>query len=53
MSFAFPFSTPPNVLVMSPGRYAFMDYVKIGGPLQLLFGVVLVFALPLLFPFTG
>lgn len=52
MSLAFPFSTPPNVLVMSPGRYAFMDYVKVGGPLQVLFGVIMVFALPLLFPFA-
>lgn len=52
MSLAFPFSTPPNVLVMSPGRYTFMDYVKVGGPLQVLLGVILVFALPLLFPFT-
>lgn len=51
MSLAFPFSTPPNVLVMAPGRYEFMDYVKVGGPLQLLFGVVMVIALPLLFPF--
>ena len=52
MSLAVPFSTPPNVLVMTPGRYTFMDYVKVGGPLQLLFGVVMVFALPLLFPFA-
>jgi len=53
MSLAFPFSTPPNVLVMSPGRYTFMDYVKIGGPLQILFGLIMVCALPLLFPFTA
>ena len=52
MSLAFPFSTPPNVLVMSPGRYSFMDYVKVGGPLQILFGVIMVLVLPLLFPFA-
>lgn len=52
LSLAVPFSTPPNVLVMAPGRYTFMDYVKIGGPLQIFFGFVMVFALPLLFPFT-
>lgn len=51
MSLASPFSTPPNVLVMSPGRYVFMDYVKMGAPLQLLFGTIMVFVLPLLFPF--
>ncbi len=53
MSLAFPFSTPPNVLVMAPGRYAFMDYVKVGAPLQLLFGIIMVFVLPLLWPFAG
>ena len=28
MCFASPFSTPPNALVMSAGKYTFMDYVK-------------------------
>ena len=51
MCFASPFSTPPNALVMSAGQYTFMDYVKVGLPLQILMGVVMVFALPLLFPF--
>lgn len=52
MSLAFPFSTPPNVLVMGPGRYGFMDYVKVGGPLQLLFGIIMVIVLPLIWPFA-
>ena len=51
MCFASPFSTPPNALVMSAGQYTFMDYVKIGLPLQILMGIVMVFVLPLLFPF--
>lgn len=51
MCFASPFSTPPNALVMGPGRYTFMDYVKVGLPLQLIMGVVMIFVLPLLFPF--
>ena len=51
MCFASPFSTPPNALVMSAGQYTFMDYVKVGLPLQVLMGVVMVFVLPLLFPF--
>ncbi len=51
MCFASPFSTPPNALVMSAGRYSFMDYVKVGLPLQLLFALVMVLVLPLLFPF--
>ena len=51
MCFASPFSTPPNALVMSAGQYDFMDYVKVGLPLQIIMGVVMVFVLPLLFPF--
>jgi di/tricarboxylate transporter len=51
MCFASPFSTPPNALVMSAGRYSFMDYVKVGLPLQLIMGIVMILVLPLLFPF--
>ena len=51
MCFASPFSTPPNALVMSAGKYSFMDYVKVGLPLQLLFGVVMIGVLPLLWKF--
>lgn len=51
MCFASPFSTPPNALVMHAGEYTFGDYVKVGLPLQVIIGIVMVFALPLLFPF--
>lgn len=51
MCFASPFSTPPNALVMSAGRYSFIDYIKVGLPLQLIMGIVMVIVLPLLFPF--
>ncbi|MCR8659418.1 SLC13 family permease [Paenibacillus endoradicis] len=51
MCFAVPFSTPPNALVMGVGKYKFMDYVKVGLPAQILLGVVMVLALPLVYPF--
>ena len=51
MCFASPFSTPPNALVMKAGGYSFMDYVKVGLPLQIIIGLVMTFVLPLLFPF--
>ena len=51
MCFASPFSTPPNALVMSAGGYRPIDYIKVGLPLQLLMGVVMVIVLPLIFPF--
>ena len=50
MCFASPFATPPNALVMSAGRYKFMDYIKVGLPLQVIIGIVMILVLPLLFP---
>ena len=50
MCFMSPFSTPPNALVMRAGQYTFMDYVKVGFPLQLVIGVVMVLLLPIIFP---
>lgn len=51
LCFASPFSTPPNALVMPAGKYTFMDYIKVGLPLQIIMGIVMVLVLPLLFPF--
>jgi di/tricarboxylate transporter len=51
MCFASPFSTPPNALVLPAGQYTFMDFIKVGLPLQIIMGVVMVFVLPLLFAF--
>lgn len=51
MCFASPFSTPPNALVMPAGHYTFTDYLKVGLPLQIIIGVVMILTLPLLFPF--
>ncbi|MBR5859956.1 MAG: SLC13 family permease [Bacteroidaceae bacterium] len=51
LCFASPFSTPPNALVMPAGQYKFSDYVKVGLPLQIILGIVMIFLLPLLFPF--
>lgn len=52
MCFASPFSTPPNALVMGPGHYTFMDYIKVGLPLQIIMGIIMVLVLPLIFPFA-
>ena len=51
MCFASPFSTPSNALVVSARRYTFMDYVKVGLPLQILYGIVVIVVLPLLWTF--
>lgn len=51
MCFASPFSTTSNALVMSAGHYSFSDYIKVGLPLQIVMGIVIITILPLLFPF--
>ncbi len=49
--FAAPISTPPNAMVMNAGHYTFMDYVKVGVPLQVIMGIVAILTIPLFFPF--
>ena len=49
--FATPICTPPNAMVMNAGHYTFMDYVRVGLPLQIVMGIVAVLVIPLLFPF--
>lgn len=51
MCLASPYSSPPNSIVMSPGGYSFMDYIKVGLPLQLIYMILMIFALPLIYPF--
>ena len=50
-SFATPIASPVNTIVMSAGGYRFMDYVKVGLPLQLLVFVLAFIVIPFFFPF--
>ncbi|MBR9986986.1 MAG: SLC13 family permease [Desulfosarcina sp.] len=49
-SFASPLSHPAHLLVMGPGGYRFVDYVKVGLPLTLVVFGVSVWLLPILWP---
>lgn len=51
LCFASPFSTPPNALVMTAGGYSFGDYFKVGGTLQIVMAILMIFIIPLVFPF--
>jgi len=51
-SFTSPISHPANVLVMGPGGYKFIDYVKVGVPLTLVILVVLMIVIPIFWPMT-
>jgi len=49
-SFMTPISHPANILVMGPGGYRFMDYLKVGGLLTLVVLLVIVIILPVFWP---
>lgn len=49
-SFASPLSHPAHLLVMSPGGYRFLDYVKLGVPLTVITMAVCVWLLPIFWP---
>lgn len=43
---------PSAALVYGPGRYRFVDFLRVGTPLTVLMLVLLTFAVPLVWPFT-
>ncbi|MBD8975933.1 SLC13 family permease [Veillonella magna] len=50
-AFATPVGTPPNTLVLGPGEYSFMDYVKAGIPLIVVCFIVSIIVIPMVWPF--
>ena len=50
-AFASPVGTPPNTLVLGPGGYKFMDYVKAGTGLVIVCFVVSLVVIPMVWPF--
>jgi di/tricarboxylate transporter len=50
-SFSSPVSHPANVMIMGPGGYRFMDYVRVGLPLTLLVLIITVILVPIVWPF--
>jgi di/tricarboxylate transporter len=49
-SFTTPISHPANILVMGPGGYRFMDYLKVGGLLTLVILAVIMGVVPIFWP---
>lgn len=52
-AYSTPVSTPVVTLVVDPGRYKFMDFVRVGVPLLVLTYVVTALVAPLIFPFVS
>jgi di/tricarboxylate transporter len=50
-AFMTPFSHTANLLVMGAGGYRSSDYLRVGTPLTVVLLAIIVFAVPLLFPF--
>ena len=50
-AFYTPIGYQTNLLVYGPGGYRFMDFVRIGGPLNLIYWLLASFLIPILFPF--
>jgi len=51
VSFATPIGYQTNLMVYGPGGYRFSDYTRIGVPLTLLVGLIVVFFVPLIWAF--
>ncbi len=51
-SFTSPISHPANILVMGPGGYRFVDYLKLGVPLTIVVFITVMSLLPILWPLT-
>ncbi|SVB00882.1 uncharacterized protein METZ01_LOCUS153736 [marine metagenome] len=49
-SFTSPISHPANILVMGPGGYRFVDYIKVGIPLTIIVFIAVMLLLPVLWP---
>jgi di/tricarboxylate transporter len=49
-SFTTPISHPANILVMGPGGYRFIDYLKVGGLLTLVILAVIIGVVPIFWP---
>lgn len=50
-AFTTPVATPPNTLILGPGKFRFMDYVKVGLPLVVVSMIVCIVIIPLVWPF--
>lgn len=49
-SFTSPISHPANILIMGPGGYRFVDYLKLGVPLTIVVFITVMLLLPWLWP---
>jgi len=51
-AFATPVASPVNALVLTPGRYRFTDFLKVGLPIVVLMLIATLLVVPVFFPLT-
>lgn len=51
MAFATPIASPTNSLVLTAGGYKFIDFVRVGIPLQIIMFIVMMIVIPIIYPF--
>jgi len=49
-SFCTPVANPSGTMVLTPGNYTFMDYVKVGGAYQVIAVMIIMFICPIVWP---
>lgn len=50
-SFISPYGYQTNLMVFNAGNYRFSDFVRLGLPLSLLYSLIVIFMVPIIFPF--
>ncbi|GIU10141.1 SLC13 family permease [Shewanella glacialipiscicola] len=51
-SFISPYGYQTNLMVFNAGNYRFSDFVRLGLPLSVLYSVIVIFMVPIIFPFN-
>lgn len=51
--FLLPFGYQTHLMVYTPGRYRLMDFVRVGAPVSLMYGIGVLVLVPVVFPFGG